>query len=56
MTSDDRFWPITQEAAARAHQLELDFRNWCDENLSRGPLSASMVADEILENWKVVPK
>ncbi len=57
LTSDNTFFHYDEEAQAIEHESKLGFRDWCQGNICiGGEWSATMVANEILENWSVVRK
>lgn len=57
LTSDGRFFFRDDRDQAMAHELQIQFRRWCSDNICRGgEWSAEMVARAILENWNVTPK
>ncbi len=54
-TTDGRTHDTLQKACD--HQQEIDFHQWCQENICRGGDWASdMVAEEILLNFDIIPK
>lgn len=55
ISSDGKFHDSMDEACD--HQERVDFQEWCYLNICRGgEWSASMVADAILDSWRVQPK
>jgi hypothetical protein len=53
-TSDGKIFTDYQKAFQ--HQLEHDFREWCESEFCGGEWSADMMAQAVLENWTVHPK
>lgn len=57
VASDGKFFFKNDKEAAEAHELQLQFRQWCYDNICRGgEWNAQMVATEVLAHWNVMPK
>lgn len=51
---DGTFYETQQEA--EQHERVTRFRRWCDKNICcGGPWTSRMVADALLEEWRVEP-
>lgn len=57
LASDGKYFPDHAHSDAVNYELELEFKQWCSDNICRGgEWDSLMVARAILESWFVSKK